>query len=122
PLVTGVQTCALPILQHEGGPGIDEAVAEAVPELLVVGEVDVVAQADEALHGQERVLVEEAQPGVVDDREDDETAQQHEGGGEEEPPGERALPHSPRSPAALTTSACGRAALAAPRPVSARRP
>jgi hypothetical protein len=97
-------------LEHHGHARVDAAVVEARPELGVAREVAVVPQADEALHRHEGVLVEEAEPDVVENGEDDEPAQQDERRGEEEPADERALPHSPRPRSGLTTSACDRAA------------
>jgi hypothetical protein len=68
-----------------------------------VGEVHVVLEAHEALHRHERVLVVQAQPDVVDDREEDETAQEQQGRRQQQPADERMAVHG-AVPAALTTT------------------
>src|SRR5206468_12504602 len=96
-------------LQDHGQARIDAPVVEAGPELRIAREVAVVLEADEGLHGHEGVLVEEAEPDIVEDGEDNQPAQEDQGWGEKEPADERALPHSPRPRSGSTTSACDRA-------------
>jgi hypothetical protein len=68
-----------------------------------VGEVHVVLEANEALHRHERVLVVQAQPDVVEDREEDETAQEQQGRRQQQPADERMAVQG-AVPAALTTT------------------
>src|SRR5439155_10275361 len=92
-------------LERHGHRGVDDAVVDARPELRICREVAVVPEPDEGLHWHERVLVEEAQPEVVEDRVEDQSRDQEQRRGQEEPPGEGVLPHWLRSGARSTTSA-----------------
>src|SRR5712692_11106901 len=60
--------------------GVDRPLPEAVPELRIADEPDVVAEADPALLRAEGMLVEEGEPDRVADGIEDETDDQDEGG------------------------------------------
>src|SRR5437867_2967896 len=69
---------AHPELEHRRARGIDHAPPEALPELHVAGDGEVVAEAHPSLGREEGVLVEEGEPDGVGHRVEDEGPDQEE--------------------------------------------